>query len=408
MDDDFDEDDDDVDAGAPRQSETLDTPQRDWAIADVSLKAMPGRPLGVVGRAGAGKTTLVRLLAGLVPLTAGRAVMYGRRSVPSELASTFMASTRSPAANARTIVRLAGVPSSERERTARAAMELAFPARGHRGLSVKKQLSRLATAMAFDPYADVLLIDDPEFLGDKAFEERCLERLSQAVDRGAAVLLATKDADLVGRFCVDAVWLDEGRIALDGEVPLVLASFSAAASGAGPVDGHKPAGTMFDVPLSGFDANVALLSVQAGRPGENRHRFAAGEDVVITVRLETAQPSTQLQCVLRVRGDEGWARQFPQPKPLLELEVGVHLVTARLPGKMIPSGELVVDAVAKIRHPRRSVVGRLRALVLEIDEPDDASRELAAEVIGDLPELDMSDDVVSSRAVEWTVVPEVR
>jgi ABC-type polysaccharide/polyol phosphate transport system ATPase subunit len=75
---------------------------------------------------------------------------------------------------------------------------------------------RLGFAVATHLEADILLVDEVLAVGDRAFQEKCLARMSEVRARGCSIVVVTHDLDLVQRFCDRACLLVEGRIVAEG------------------------------------------------------------------------------------------------------------------------------------------------------------------------------------------------
>jgi ABC-type polysaccharide/polyol phosphate transport system ATPase subunit len=188
------------------------------ALRDVSLRITPGETVGIVGRNGAGKSSTLRVLAGIVPLNAGTVEVGGQVVSLLELGAGFGRDF-----TGRENVLLNGALHGLRREEIEARMDaiLAFSELGDFvDVPVKTYSSgmfvRLGFAIAAHLDADVLLIDEVLAVGDEAFQRKCEARIAAQVAQGATLVLVSHDAALVERTCERVVVLDGGRVVFDG------------------------------------------------------------------------------------------------------------------------------------------------------------------------------------------------
>jgi len=188
------------------------------ALRDVSLHIRPGETVGMVGRNGAGKTSTLRVLAGIVPLDAGRVACGGQVVALLELGAGF---GRDFSGRENILLNGALYGLSREEIEARVEDIVAFSELGDFiDVPVKTYSSgmfvRLGFAIAAHMDPDVLLIDEVLAVGDEAFQRRCETRIAEQIEGGATLVLVSHDASLVERTCERVVVLDHGRVLFDG------------------------------------------------------------------------------------------------------------------------------------------------------------------------------------------------
>jgi ABC-type polysaccharide/polyol phosphate transport system ATPase subunit len=188
------------------------------ALRDVTLRVEPGETVGVVGRNGAGKTSTLKVLAGIVPLDAGRVECGGRVVSLLELGAGFgrdFTGRENIYLNG-AIHGLNKVEIEERLERIIAFSELGdfvdVPVRTYStGMFV-----RLGFAIAAHLDAEILLIDEVLAVGDEAFQRKCLRRISEQIAAGVTLVLVSHDPGQIERVCERVVVLDGGEVAFDG------------------------------------------------------------------------------------------------------------------------------------------------------------------------------------------------
>ena len=193
------------------------------AVDGVSFEIHRGETVGVVGQNGSGKSTLLQLVAGTLRPTRGTCEARGRVAALLELGAGF-----DPELTGRENVYLNAALLGFRRAEVDARFEsiAAFADIGHFLDHPVKTYStgmfvRLAFAVAVSIEPDVLLIDEALAVGDLRFQIKCLERLRALKERGVTILLVSHSVDQVKRFCARCLWLDAGRVVMDGPAGLV-------------------------------------------------------------------------------------------------------------------------------------------------------------------------------------------
>jgi ABC-2 type transport system ATP-binding protein len=194
----------------------------DWipALADVTLSISPGETVGIIGRNGAGKTSTLKVLAGIIPLHSGRAQCGGRVVSLLELAAGF---SRDFSGRENIYLQGALYGFTQADIDARMSEIIEFSELGHfievpiRTYS-QGMLLRLGFSIAVHLNADVLLIDEVLAVGDEGFQRKCLARIADRIAGGATLVLVSHDLSSIERACRRAVVLDHGNVVFDGAV----------------------------------------------------------------------------------------------------------------------------------------------------------------------------------------------
>ena len=199
------------------------------ALRDVSLRIAAGETVGIVGRNGAGKTSTLRVLAGIIPLTAGRVGAGGTIVSLLEIGAGF-GRDFSGRENIYLNGALHGLDREQIDERLQSIVD--FSELGHFIDAPVKTYSsgmflRLGFAIAAHLEADILLIDEVLAVGDEAFQRKCMERLDRYIADGTTVVMVSHDAPMIERTCARVIVLDGGRVAFDGPAPEGLAFYHA-------------------------------------------------------------------------------------------------------------------------------------------------------------------------------------
>ncbi len=197
------------------------------ALQDVSLTIAAGERVGVIGHNGAGKSTLLKLLAGVYPPT------DGRRTVEGSIASLFdiaLGFEREGTGWENIVYRgyLQGeTPGSIGDKMQEIAEFselgdfLKLPVRHYSS----GMLVRLAFAIATAVEPEVLLVDEVLSVGDMAFQEKARRRMRDMMDRAKLIVMVSHDMDALRKFCRRGVWMDHGRVRMEGTMDEVIRAY---------------------------------------------------------------------------------------------------------------------------------------------------------------------------------------
>jgi ABC-type polysaccharide/polyol phosphate transport system ATPase subunit len=197
------------------------------ALTEVSFTVPKGSTYGVIGRNGSGKSTALKLVAGITKPTSGSVRVEGRVSALIELGAGFH-----PEISGRENVFINGIMLGLTKREIRARFDEIVDfaeLREFIDAPVKTYSSgmymRLGFAVAIHVNPDVLLVDEVLAVGDEGFTHKCLDKFAELRRRGKTILLVTHSLNLVERFCDEALWLDAGRALSHGDPKRVVGAY---------------------------------------------------------------------------------------------------------------------------------------------------------------------------------------
>ena len=196
-------------------------------LIDLNCEVRRGQTLGVVGVNGSGKTTLLKILAGVMEADAGSIQCEGRVAALLELGAGF----HPDLTGQENIDLSASLLGLSRRQTHQYLADIIAFAELERFMDMQvKHFStgmvvRLGFAIATQLQPDILLLDETFAVGDARFQTRALNRIRELHAAGATLVLVSHNAELLMELAERVIWLDRGRIALDGEPRLVLAAY---------------------------------------------------------------------------------------------------------------------------------------------------------------------------------------
>ena len=276
-----------------------------WALRDVSFELQRGQCIGVIGDNGAGKSSLLKLLAGTLQPSTGSIERVGRVTAILELGAGFH-----PDFSGRDNLyfggSLIGIDHAEMVRLEPGIIEfcelgeaLDRPVKTYSsGMAV-----RLAFALVTAVQPDVLIIDEALAVGDQHFQKKCIERIMAFRSNGCTILFCSHSPYHIRHLCDVALWLKGGQVAQFGATEPVLAAYDqhtrqrqldeqalsssdiAISSGQGAVT--APAEP--EAPVAAIDAGSAcILSVDVKDLGEaqgDRPAVLHSSDLVVTITV---------------------------------------------------------------------------------------------------------------------------
>jgi ABC-type polysaccharide/polyol phosphate transport system ATPase subunit len=289
------------------------------ALRGLTCSVPRGQTLGVIGRNGSGKSTALKLVAGITKPTTGTVRVNGRISALIELGAGFH-----PEISGRENIFINGtmLGLSKREVQDRFDEIVEFAELTEFIDAPVKTYSsgmymRLGFAVAIHVDPDVLLVDEVLAVGDEGFTHKCLDKFAEFKRRNKTILLVTHSLGLVERFCDEALWLDQGQKRGQGDPKRVIGAYMtdverqeeqllrrADAKALHDAD-ETPTDADGPVPVAGPDAadmtrfaegrwgsgTVQISEVTLhGAGGEPTHIFHTGEQLTLRLKVKAEKP----------------------------------------------------------------------------------------------------------------------
>lgn len=195
------------------------TLERVHALKNINLKIKKGDTLGIIGKNGAGKSTFLKLIAGVSQPTKGNVYVSGRVVPLIELGAGFH-----PELTGKENIYLNGVILGLTEKEIKEKIKAIIDfsqLEKFIDTPVKFYSSGMYMRLAFsvsvfvDP--EILLVDEILAVGDEQFQKKCLKRMTEFKKRGTTIIFVSHNLEIIKTFCTRAIYLKEGEVIYDGE-----------------------------------------------------------------------------------------------------------------------------------------------------------------------------------------------
>lgn len=204
-----------------------------YALQDVSFSVKKGESLALIGANGSGKSTMLKIIAGVLQPSSGKARIQGSIAPLIELGAGFDMDL-----TARENIFLNGavlgysrsfIEKNFDDIVGFAELEdfVDVPVKNYSSGMV----ARLGFSIATQVKADILIVDEILAVGDFMFQQKCYERMEKMLSGGTTLLFVSHDAEQVKKLCNRAIWLDHGHVMADGNAERVCEEYRAAMEG---------------------------------------------------------------------------------------------------------------------------------------------------------------------------------
>lgn len=190
-----------------------------WALNDVSFQIQKGDALGLIGLNGSGKSTMLKIIAGVLKPTKGSVAVRGEVAPLIELGAGFdydLTASENIFLNGA----LMGRSHEEMESYYDGIVEFS-ELKDFIDVPVKNfssgMIARLAFAIATIGTPDILICDEVLSVGDFRFQEKCHKRIGEMLEKGTTLLFVSHSIEQVEGLCNKAVWLEHGNVKMFGE-----------------------------------------------------------------------------------------------------------------------------------------------------------------------------------------------
>lgn len=198
------------------------------ALKDISFRVRRGEVVGLVGTNGSGKSTMLKIIAGVLEPSEGECIVRGNIAPLIELGAGF-----DPELTARENIylngSLLGYTKEFIDDNLEGIIEFA-ELRDFMDMPLKNfssgMTARIAFAIATITEPDILIVDETLSVGDVFFQEKCERRIQRFIESGdVTVLFVSHSIEQVERICQRAIWIEKGDLRMDGPVDEVCEAY---------------------------------------------------------------------------------------------------------------------------------------------------------------------------------------
>ena len=270
-----------------------------WAVRDLTASIAPGETVGILGRNGAGKTSLLRLLAGVSRPSEGRISIRGRVAPLISVGVGFhqeMSGRENVYVNGMLLgLSRAGVARRFDEIVAFSELEdfIDTPVKFYSS----GMYMRLGFSVAAHVDPDIMLVDEVLAVGDLAFQLKCIDRMRLLQEEGATIVLVSHSMHVVRLLCPRTLLLRKGRLVFDGSTETAISRHHELLS-------EDAAEQSVDSAAPG-QGSVTILDRELSGPGGPTNHPDQDDILTYTVRLRFEQPVDSPQLMFQVTTEVG-------------------------------------------------------------------------------------------------------
>ncbi|MBR4422028.1 MAG: ABC transporter ATP-binding protein [Erysipelotrichaceae bacterium] len=197
------------------------------ALDDVSFDLEKGKTLGLIGKNGAGKSTTLKLISGILKPTSGSIIVHGNVVPMLELGAGFdleLTGKENIYLNGAILGYSKEYLESKYDEIVDFAEIREFIDMPIRNYS-SGMMARLAFSIASVVQPEILIVDEILAVGDVAFQEKSFNRMKELMSGGATVLFVSHDLEKIEEMCDKVIWLDKGKVVMDGKTKKVCTAY---------------------------------------------------------------------------------------------------------------------------------------------------------------------------------------
>ena len=196
-------------------------------LKNINLDIMKGESVALIGTNGSGKSTLLKLMTKIIYPTSGEIQINGKLTSLLELGAGFHPDFTGRE-NIYFNASIFGLTAKDIDSRIREIIDFSelgdlidSPVRTYSS----GQYMRLAFSVAINVDAEILLIDEILAVGDQHFQDKCFNKLMELKNSGKTIVIVSHSLGSIQRFCDRAVWLNNGRVQMDGEIDKVISEY---------------------------------------------------------------------------------------------------------------------------------------------------------------------------------------
>lgn len=326
-----------------------------WALKDISFEVKQGEVVGIIGRNGAGKSTLLKILSHITEPTEGKVHLRGRVGSLLEVGTGFH-----PELTGRENIYLNGaILGMKKAEIERKFDEIVAFAEIERFLDtpVKRYSSgmyvRLAFAVAAHMEPEILLVDEVLAVGDAEFQKKCLGKMGQVAGEGRTVLFVSHNMGAVQGLCERGIWLEGGRVSMNGLVREAVFAYLAASSN------RQACISIEKLPRVTGGDDIRLINLELlDQSGHHACQFDHGDRMLMRFWFRVLNPGQRYFAIeWTICTSDGnkvlYASSSPQGQLLISPIENIGCVECEIPCLPLTSGRYFINCLLSLPHQKR-------------------------------------------------------
>ena len=326
-----------------------DMPDRFWALKDISFDIEQGDRVGIIGRNGAGKSTVLKLISRITAPTEGCIKVKGRVVSLLEVGTGFH-----PELTGRENVYLNGAILGMKKRQVAKKMDeiIAFSEiEKFIDTPVKRYSSgmyvRLAFAVAAHLDSDILLADEVLAVGDASFQKKCLGKMEDVSrNQGRTVLFVSHNISMIRQLCLHGILLSKGSIVYKGDIESTIDEYSSAAISPDAIDlsSYKPKYYTEEI-------DVKSIQLVEGVDGEFKKPYLSNIELKLAITAITSAVNLTVSISFST-SDGNLLFSIHNPKDMLaNIKEGTHiLLKIQIKNQLKPGKYFIHIGILKAGH----------------------------------------------------------
>ncbi len=300
-----------------------------YALKNISVTIGKGETVGIIGKNGNGKSTLLKLITGVSQKTSGTIETVGRIVAMLELTSGF---DKELTGRENVYIKGRTIGLSKADIDSRMDDILAFADIGNyvdqpvRTYSSGMK-SRLGFAVSANLDPDILIVDEVLAVGDTSFKLKCLNKMEDFRKQGKTILFVSHDLSTIKAFCSSCMWIKEGEMVAYGETGGVVQQYQDYLKAERKAENERRRQENAELILTKDDMVHPSKAQLKDMGGNVQSVFEPGDDILIHANYEVKTAAEKLTCAITVFDNEGneiYGSDRQGQKFLLNNEIGTH------------------------------------------------------------------------------------
>lgn len=198
-----------------------------YALRNISFSVKKGETVGIIGKNGAGKSTILKIITGVLKPTSGEIKVNGKIAALLELGAGFNPEFTG-IENIYLNGRIMGFSKSEMDEKLQSIIDFAdigdFINQPIKIYS-SGMFARLAFSVAISVEPEILIVDEALSVGDMQFQEKSITKMKEIRDKGTTIIYVSHSLASVRNFCERAIWFKNGEIVEDGDSAIICEKY---------------------------------------------------------------------------------------------------------------------------------------------------------------------------------------